>query len=463
MAGGLLGDTVSSNHDTPTLVLCADRPRCQAVRVSGSELPGEPAPPTPATAVGGTAAPPALTEPVQRAGRGWVAVVTVASIGLWAASLGPIQVLLALQAEDLVPHHKELVFGVVTGLGAAVAAAASWQCGAWSDRTTSRFGRRVPWVLGGSLLGAAALLVLAWAPNVVVMAAGWCLAQAGLNAMLAALTAAVPDQVPVRQRGAVGGWVGVAQTIGLVGGVGIATATGGITAGYVATAALLVVLTVPYLLRSRDHRVDAAMLPPRRPEHVLRQLVATLRRHPDFAWAWLTRFLVYLGNSLGTLYLLYFLDDAVGYPDPEEGVLILSLVYAAVLVVTTVVGGVASDRVGRRKPFVIGAGLTTGLAALVLAFVPTWPGAIVGALVLGAGFGVYLSVDLALVTEVLPAAADRARDLGLINIAVALPQVVAPVVAAGLVAASGYVLLYSVAAAVCVVGSILVRRIRAVG
>lgn len=405
---------------------------------------------------------PALTEPEQRAGWGWVGVVTLASIGLWAASLGPIQVLLALQAEDLAPHHKELVFGVVTGLGAAVAAAASWQCGAWSDRTTSKHGRRVPWVLGGALVAAAALLLLAWAPNVATMALGWCLVQAGLNAMLAALTAAVPDQVPVNQRGVVGGWIGVAQTIGLVGGVGIATATGGLAAGYVATAVLLLALTVPYLLRSNDHRISSDHLPGRSSTAPFKQLVSTLLDNPDFGWAWLTRFLVYLGNSLGTLYLLYFLDDAVGYHDPEEGVLILSLIYAAMLVLTTVLAGLWSDRVGRRKVFVIGAGLTTGAAAVILALVPTWPGAIAGALVLGAGFGVYLSVDLALVTEVLPAAVDRARDLGLINIAVALPQVVAPVVAAGLVAVSGYVLLYSVAAVVCVLGSVLVRHIASV-
>jgi MFS family permease len=414
----------------------------------------EPAPALPARDLAA-----ALTEPVDPVRRSWVAVLTVASIGLWAAFLGPIQVLLALQAEELAPSHKELVFGVVTGLGAAVAAVASWQCGAWSDRTTSRFGRRVPWVMGGALFGAASLVLLAWAPNVAVMVVGWCLAQAGLNAMLAAITAAVPDQVPVPQRGVVGGWLGVAQTVGLVGGVAVASAAGGIAAGYVATAILLVVLAIPYLLRSRDHRITAEMVAATSRSDVLRRFWQTVRDHPDFGWAWLTRFLVNLGNFLGTLYLLYFLDDAVGYRDPEEGVLILSVIYAVTLIATTVVGGVWSDRVGRRKPFVIGSGLITGLAALTLAIVPTWPGAIAGAFILGAGFGVYLSVDLALVTEVLPAHEDRARDLGVINIAVALPQVVAPLVATILVAVSGYVLLYVVAAAVCVIGSVLVRRI----
>jgi MFS family permease len=401
----------------------------------------------------------ALTEPTDPVPRSWIAVLTVASIGLWAAFLGPIQVLLPLQAEELSPDHKEVVFGVVTGVGAAVSVWASWQCGAWSDRTTSRWGRRVPWVLGGALFGAASLVLLSWAPNVAVMLLGWCLAQFGLNAMLAAVTAAVPDQVPVPQRGAVGGWLGVAQTVGLVGGVAIASAVGGVAAGYLTTAALLVLLAVPYLLHSRDHAITAEMVAARPKSDVLRRFVRTVKENPGFGWAWLTRFLVNLGNFLGTLYLLYFLDDAVGYPDPEEGVLILSVIYAVTLIATTVVGGLWSDRVGRRKPFVIGSGLVTGLAALTLALVPTWPGAIAGAFILGAGFGVYLSVDLALVTEVLPAHEDRARDLGVINIAVALPQVVAPLVATVLVAVSGYVVLYLVAAGVCVIGSRLVRRI----
>lgn len=401
----------------------------------------------------------ALTEPTDPVPRSWIAVLTVASIGLWAAFLGPIQVLLPLQAEDLSPDHKEVVFGVVTGIGAAVSVWASWQCGAWSDRTTSRLGRRVPWVLGGALFGGASLVLLSWAPNVAVMLLGWCLAQFGLNAMLAAVTAAVPDQVPIPQRGAVGGWLGVAQTVGLVGGVAVASAVGAVAAGYLTTAALLVLLAVPYLLHSRDHAITAEMVAARPKSDVLRRFVRTVKENPDFGWAWLTRFLVNLGNFLGTLYLLYFLDDAVGYPDPEEGVLILSIIYAVTLIATTVVGGLWSDRVGRRKPFVIGSGLVTGLAALTLALVPTWPGAIAGAFILGAGFGVYLSVDLALVTEVLPAHEDRARDLGVINIAVALPQVVAPLVATVLVAVSGYVVLYLVAAGVCVIGSRLVRRI----
>ncbi len=405
----------------------------------------------------------ALVDPVESVPRRWVAWVTLAGLGLWAGFFGPIQVLLAQQAQVVSPGHKELVFGVVTGVGSAVSVIANPLFGALSDRTTSRFGRRVPWVAVGALLGALALVLLATAHTVLAMVLAWSLAQASLNAMFAALTATVPDLVPVRERGVVGGWVAVSQTLGIVAGVGIATVTGGIAAGYYATAAAVVVLAVPYVLGSRDVALPDSL----RTVFSLREFTGSFwispRRHPDFAWAWLTRFLVNLGNSLGTLLLYFYLQDAVRYPHPESGVFVLTVVYAVFIVASTVVFGLWSDRLQRRKVFVTVSGMVTGLGALILAIVPTWPGALAGAVVFGIGYGVYLSVDFALCTEVLPAAEARAKDLGVINIAVALPQVFAPFLGTFLVAnAGGYVTLYVVATAVCLLGSVLVRNIHGV-
>jgi MFS family permease len=88
---------------------------------------------------------------------------------------------------------------------------------------------------------------------------------------------------------------------------------------------------------------------------------------------------------------------------------------------------------------------------------------VAAAIILGVGFGAYTAVDFALITHVLPAANDRAKDLGVINIANTLPQVLAPVLAAGVLALHlGYPALYTVAAAVSILGSILVVRIKSV-
>ncbi|HEY3261571.1 MAG TPA: MFS transporter [Pseudonocardiaceae bacterium] len=127
------------------------------------------------------------------------------------------------------------------------------------------------------------------------------------------------------------------------------------------------------------------------------------------------------------------------------------------MLATVVVSGIWSDRVGRRRIFVCCSGLIICAAAALLAAWPTGQGAVVAAAVLGVGFGVYTSVDFALLTQVLPQATDRGKDLGILNIANALPQVLAPVIAAPIVtSAGGYPALYGTSAAIGVAGSILV-------
>jgi MFS family permease len=352
--------------------------------------------------------------------------------------------------------------------------------GAFSDRTTLRMGRRLPWIIGGALGGAASLAVLSVADNVVVMALGWCGVQATLNALLAAVTATVPDQVPVERRGRVGGILAVAQTLGVVCGTGIASATGSISAGYLATAAVLIALTVPFSLNSRDLPLPARESEPFDVRRFAASFWISPRVHPDFAWAWITRFLVNLGNALGLLYLLYFMQDVVGFSSDAaaDRVFVLTAIYAGTLVLTTVVFGIWSDRVGRRKVFVIWSGVVAGTAAIILGVGQDWPAAVLGAAVMGCGYGIYTSVDFALITQVLPGAHDRAKDLGVINIANALPQVFAPILATvilnvvegagGVVEtdgsgfSSGYFALYAFAFGVSLLGSVFVTRIRSV-
>ncbi|CED92084.1 MFS transporter [Actinomyces succiniciruminis] len=396
--------------------------------------------------------------------RSWSLTLTLTMLGLFSAWFGPIQVLLGLQAAQLAPDHKEAVLSLVTGLGALVSTLGNPVFGALSDRTSGRFGRRLPWIVGGLALGTVGLVVLAIADSVALMILGWCLVQGFLNAAYAALNASVTDQVPVDRRGFVSGLIGVAQTAGLVMGAGIAATAGGTRTGYLVLAVLVVVLGIPHVLNARDLRLpDGAPRPSLR--HILAGFVPPLRSHPDFGWAWLTRFLVNLGNSTGTLYLLYYLMDAVGMEADAAatGVFILTGIYAVAVFGSTVSGGIWSDRLGRRKPFVIVAALVTGLAALDLALTQNWIGAIVGAVILGIGFGAFTSVDFALVTQVLPSSGDAARDLGIINIASAGAQVLAPVVAAPIVThLGGYTGLYLMAAAACVLGAVCVTRIRTV-
>lgn len=409
-------------------------------------------------------------EPRQRVGRRWIALIALANLGLYLAYLGPISVLLPNQVEAIVGSgHKVAVLGWVTGLGAAVAMIANPVAGALSDRTTGRFGRRRPWLAGGVLAGALALLLLAGQHTLAGVIAGWCLAQAGLNALQASLSAAVPDHVPVAQRGAVSGWIGLPQSVGVLLAVVLVAVVVTGNAGYVLLAVCVVACVLPFTLGTPDPAVPAGGRPPWSWPDFARSFWLSPRRYPDFAWAWLTRFAVNLGNGMTLLYLLYFLRDRLHYSQlfpghkAEDGLIILILVYLAGVVLTAVAGGVISDRTGRRKLPVTVAGLVMAAAAVILAFWPTWPGAIAAAALAGLGFGVYLSVDAALVTQVLPSAAGRAKDLGLINIANSGPQVLAPAIAAPLVSQlGGYTSLYLTVAVVVVAGSVLVQRIRSV-
>ncbi|WP_199040950.1 MFS transporter [Glycomyces salinus] len=416
------------------------------------------------------AVPSTLAEPRRKVGPAWIGGITAGMLGVYMAFFTPIQVLLPLQLAAIAPESKVAAFGLVTGAGALVAVVANPVAGALSDRTTGRFGRRHPWTLGGVVVGAVALAMLGTQTTVAGVLILWCLAQASLNAGYASLNAAIPDHVPVRQRATVSGWIGFPQALGLVVGAIIVTMlVTGLAAGYLVIGLATVALVLPFVLTTSDPPLSRADRKPVSWRSVLAGMWISPRAHPDFAWAWFTRFLVMLGNATGTLYLLYFLQDAVGYEQlfpghsVDEGVLVLTLIYTTGVIVTCVAGGVLSDRIGRRKIPITVASAVMAFAAVLLTFWHTWPTAMAAAAIMGAGFGVYLSVDQALITQVLPQAADRGKDLGIINIANTAPQVLGPALAAPIVAGlGGYSGLYALTAAVTLLGGALVWKIKSV-
>ncbi|GAA4700843.1 MFS transporter [Phytohabitans rumicis] len=417
----------------------------------------------------GITLPPALAEPTTPVRRSWVALIFSANLGVWMAFFTPIQVLLPNQVELIDPANKETMFGWVTGLGAFAAVIANPLAGALSDRTCLRigdreYGRRHVWTLSSAILGAVSLAILGQQRTIIGVAVCWVAAQICFNAALATLTAAIPDRVPVEQRGRVSGWIGIPQSLGLVVGAVLVTAVfTDNAAGYLAVAAAVLLLALPFALVTPDDALPRTHQPPLRWRALIRSMWISPREHPDFAWAWGTRFLVQVGNALGTLFLLYFLKDGVKYHDPDGGLLILILIYTAGMMATAVTAGRLSDRSGRRKIFVIWSGIIMAVAALLLAIWPSWGMAIFAAVLLGAGYGVYLAVDAALITQVLPQATDRAKDLGVINIANSAPQVLGPAMSAPIVVyLGGYTTLYALTAVVTLLGSVFVVRIRSV-
>lgn len=414
------------------------------------------------------AIPAALAEPTRPVGRLWVTGISLANLGMWMAFFGPLQVLLPEQVGLLAPGAKETTLAWVTGAGAVCSTLGTPLAGALSDRTTSRFGRRRPWILAGALLGCLGLVVLGRQSSVLGVLLGWSFVQAALSCLNATLLAAVPDHVPVRQRGVVSGWIGIPQSAGVVVAVLLVTVVvSGTAPGYTLIGVLTLACALPFALLAPDPPLPRGARPPWR--EFTRGLWVSPRRHPDFGWAWLTRFLMQTGNAMFTLYLLYFLADVVGYEElfpgssATDGLLVLIVVYTVAVVATTVLAGLVSDRIGRRRGMVCLSGVVTAVPAFGIAAFPTWTMSLVCAVVLGVGFGVFLSVDNALVTQVLPTAQGRAKDLGIVNIASAGPQVIAPALAGPIVVhLGGYPVLYTVCGLLTLLGAALVWRIRGV-
>ncbi|HXL95335.1 MAG TPA: MFS transporter [Streptosporangiaceae bacterium] len=408
-----------------------------------------------------------LAEPVSRVSPGWMAAVAAANLGLFMAYFGPLGVLLPDQVQAIANAHRIVDFSLVSGLGAVVAIVVNPLAGALSDRTVSRFGRRRPWILGGSLLTAVALCLVGRLHTVPEIVAGWCLAQVGVNAMQAGLAAVVPDRVPVGQRGGVSGWIGIAQTVSVVAATALVTKISGYS-GYLLLAVAVVALALPFVIGTADPplpHADRARLSWR----VVTQCWWPARSWThDFRWAWLTRFLLVLGNAMAVVYLLYFLRRigfSALYPGhtAEQGLVILLSLYAAAVVGTTVIAGRRSDRTGRRRHSVAIAGGIMAAAALLVAAHPGWSALLIAAPVLGVGFGLYLSIDQALVTQVLPSAAERATSLGMISVASSAAQASAPAIAAPVVTyLGGFSTLYVCVAVVVLLGSASVCRIRSV-
>jgi MFS family permease len=414
--------------------------------------------------------PSALAEPTEPVTKGWIGSLGLASLVMWMASLTPLQVLIPEQLQHIDSHGKILALGLVSAFGAIASLLATPVAGAISDRTTHAYsvghlrGRRHRWTLVMAILSAVSLALIAGQKTVLGVGVLWVLFSAFQNGEYASLSAAVPDHVPVNQRATVAGWVGMPQALGLVLGTAVVVYIfdGNLFGGYLALAIPLVLLTLPFVLLTPDHPLEPEHREPLSARALLKSYWIDPRRHQDFAWAWITRFLASLAIGMGTLYLLYFLRDQVHYRHPAQGLFILIAIYTGFVVITAIVGGVISDRIGKRKMIVTISGALMGTAALLLTFVETWDAAMVAAVLFGAGFGAYLAVDQALITQVLPQAKDRAKDLGIINIAIVGPAALAGAISAVLVSVGGYPALFGATAVVAAIGSVLVWKIKSV-
>ncbi len=405
--------------------------------------------------------------PTKKVGAGFQTTYFLSNIMLWMAKFPFTQIILPIQILALDPANKNWDLAAITAIGSTCGLISSVIGGTLSDRTSSRFGRRRPFLLGGIIFSVALLFALAFASSIATILIEWAVYQIAVNIVLAALNAILPDQVPSKQRGLISAYTGMAIPLGLVLGSLIVTRAlhSQVHASYFVIALVFLVVVVLLTLFVRDKQLPGEYIEPFRSGKFLAGFWVSPRTYPDFGLASITRFFLIMSSSVTTIYLLYFLQSVLGYnaTTAASRVTTFNSIYGGILIVAALASGFLSDRLQRRKAFVIGAGLVVAVSMLLLAFAHSWGLVIIAAIFFGLGYGVYLGVDFALVTDVLPSAETRGKDMGIFNIANTLPQVVVPLIAAVTVAIfHNYTVIFLVVAVAAVLSGVLVQPIKGV-
>ncbi|VWB87057.1 MFS transporter [Burkholderia lata] len=393
-----------------------------------------------------------------------------ALIGIYVALVTPASVTLALRVGQIDPVGKTASLAIVSSLGAAAALFFNPIFGALSDRSTSRWGQRRPFIIGGVLVGSLAVIAIGFAPTIAFVALGWALAQAGFNAALSSVIAILPERIPAELRGRVSGFMGMAAQVGVVGGTFLIQMVGTRGAAMFLMPTLLGgLMALPFILTLREAPKRRGEVPPIRLADIFGALWINPFHHVDFGLVWVGRFLAWTSLYLLTTYKTYFLIDRLGYTTHTVApvLTIAMFVLAVAVAISSIGGGWLSDMVGRRKPFVILASVFFTVAMAVVALSTTVTGFLIGIAIAGLGNGLYFGVDYALVSEVLPDKDDAAgKGMGVFNMSSTIPQTLAPLLAPLLLliaAESGkpnYTSLYFFAAAIAMVSAIFIMFIR---
>ena len=138
------------------------------------------------------------------------------------------------------------------------------------------------------------------------------------NALLAALVAVLPDQVPVAQRGRVAGVLGICLPIASVSGTFVVQLfTGNTLAMFLAPCAIGGFFILLFAITLKDRRLADGD----KPTWSLREFASAFyvnpRKNPDFAWAFTSRFMFVLAYAFLVTYQAYYLLEKLGTAEDD--------------------------------------------------------------------------------------------------------------------------------------------------
>ncbi|PWC07154.1 MFS transporter [Mycetocola zhujimingii] len=416
-----------------------------------------------------------IPEPTEPAKKSYVVWLLLAQLFFFIALLGPAIVGIGIKIQSLVaagaiPENGATgAAAVLGGFGALFATIANVIFGRLSDRTTSKLGRRRIWVVSGTVIMTLAFVIMALAPSLVIATVGWSIAQLGANMTLAPFIATIADQVPKFQRGKIAAAIGIAQNVGILGGTYVAEwFADQLVIMFVGPSVLAIIVMVIFAFVLPDK-----VLPVHPPRASLRDWAETFwvspAKYPDYGLAWWSRFLITFASFGFTTFRFFYLLNHIGVEEEDVPAVISTsvLIYTVALVAVSYFAGWLSDKIGRRKVFVWSSTALFAIGTFALIFVDDVGTFFILEAILGVAYGMYVGVDLALVVDVLPNPDDSGKDLGVFNIANALPQTIAPLIGGILVyvgdpTGSNYGLWFTVCAVAAIIGALVIFPIKKV-
>ena len=399
-----------------------------------------------------------------------IPVLILAAFGLYLASLAPAIITLAIRITGVDPEGKTVALSTVVLVGALVQILALPLCGALSDRTRGRFGRRRPWLVGGAVAGLVGLGIAGSVPSLAGVVVGYAIASIGYSAAFAGFLPLIPEFVPDHLRARLSGMIGFVVAFAVLAAVGLGSRLAMFPLLLLTLPAMVGVLAA-LLLAAVIRKVDrplAISWPRFGPREFAASYWLRTGGDRDFTWNWLSRLLVGVAYVGVQTYAVYFLTDTAGLSTEAAAgqYAQITAISTPVSIVCFLLSGYLSDRLGRRKAFVVVGALLIGVALVIAAVTQSLSGFLVAFLVLTVGQAIYLTVDIAIAAAVVPDDTQAGKAMSVYQVATVLPNVIAPVVAVAVLAASGganysaFFLVLAVAAALSAVTVLFVRRIR---
>ena len=415
------------------------------------------------------------------------------AIGYLWQSLGTL-ILPDLVQELVGPTDKGKALSLLEGIGTVMAIVWQPMMGAVSDRTRSRFGRRHPFIAGGTVADVVFLVGIALSQSYWLVVVFYFLLQTASNTAQGPYQGLQPDVVPEDQRGTASGYYGLANLLGILFGTlgaGIILTTAGRGPALASIAVLLLATMLITVLRVPDR-----VRPTAEAFHSARQVVwatfTTPLRYPDFLWLMGSRLLILMGVVGIQSFTLFFFNDAFFHGNSRQTQAATTAVVGLVVLFAILVTWPAarlSDRIGR-KPLIVIGGILASVGVLVLVFagyqwlpdpllrplasalgIPDLAAqTLVAGILVGAGFGAFISVDWAFITDVIPR--DQAGlFFGFSNIATAGAGVIARFIAGFLLDGfnagphllnlpGGYPVIFGVFVGWLLVGTVLILKVR---